>query len=152
MTPRANTHHLSALRQTAREKWRAALLLPPDCNDKEPAHQCLQTDSHPPRGTAAAKLIASRTHAAERTPWYGQATGKRDLNAQLWEFNSAWSFSVLFFCYLLAQITAPQAVFSRLPQQVVGQIYPNKSSLLLAASGTSNTYGQDESSERRKLL
>lgn len=94
---RANTHHLSALRQTAREKWRAALLLPPDCNDKEPARQCLQTDSHPPRGTAAAKLIASRTHAAERTLWYGQATGKRDLNAQLWEFNSAWSFSVLFF-------------------------------------------------------
>lgn len=57
--------------------------------------------SHPPRGTAAAKLIASRTHAAERTLWYGQATGKRDLNAQLWEFNSAWSFSVL--CFAICQ-------------------------------------------------
>lgn len=39
--------------------------------------------SHPPRGAAAAKLIASRTHAAEHTLWYGQATGKRDLNAEL---------------------------------------------------------------------
>lgn len=142
VTLTANTHHLSALRQTAREKWRAALLLPPDWNNNETAHQCLlTTDNYLPYCIIAAKLITSHT-----------CTNECCIMAEGWR-NLTWPVpSLCLPWYLPTQITASQPVFPQLPRQTVKQIYSNKASPLLSVSGISSTYWQDESSKRRELL